>query len=246
MISGTVTYVVRMALPPDAAIDIRLEDVSLADAPAKLIAENIFAAAGQQVPIQFQLPYSPNDIQAGNRYSVRARITVGDRLLFTTTKVYPVLTGDAPTSVNLILEPAKNGSGAIAPTSAPQAGDGSSVPLRGTYWLLTELNGQAPAVPPGANAAYLMLDAAQNRYSGSSGCNRVSGGFELKGDTLYFNTGAMTMMACPEPLMTQERTFTTTLQSVTGFGLSDNMLELRAGDKTVAKFKARNAPPSQQ
>ena len=63
MITGTVTYRVRMALPANAAIDVRLEDVSRADAPAVIVAENIFAAAGKQVPIPFQLPYSPGDIR---------------------------------------------------------------------------------------------------------------------------------------------------------------------------------------
>ena len=46
-ITGTVAYRERVALPPDAAIDVRLEDTSLQDAPAKLIGESIFAAAGQ-------------------------------------------------------------------------------------------------------------------------------------------------------------------------------------------------------
>jgi len=42
-VTGTVTYRERLALPPDAAIDVRLEDTSVQDAPAKLIGESIFA-----------------------------------------------------------------------------------------------------------------------------------------------------------------------------------------------------------
>jgi putative lipoprotein len=95
MITGSVTYRVRMALPPNAAIDVRLEDVSRADAPAAVVAENIFAAEGKQIPIPFQLPYSANDIQASHRYQVRAQITVEDKLLFVTTTAYPVLTNGA-------------------------------------------------------------------------------------------------------------------------------------------------------
>ena len=91
MITGTITYLVRMALPPNAAIDVRLEDVSRADAPAAVVAENVFAAEGKQVPIPFQLPYSPGDIQSSHLYQVRAQITVGDKLLFVTTKAYQCL-----------------------------------------------------------------------------------------------------------------------------------------------------------
>jgi putative lipoprotein len=96
MITGTVTYRVRMALPANAAIDVRLEDVSRADAPAAIVAENIFAAGGKQVPIPFQLTYSPGDIQAGHRYQVRAQIIVEDKSLFVTSSAYPVLTNGAP------------------------------------------------------------------------------------------------------------------------------------------------------
>ncbi|MGA9566735.1 MAG: YbaY family lipoprotein [Candidatus Korobacteraceae bacterium] len=231
MITGTVTYLVRMALPPDAAIDVRLEDVSRADAPATVLAENMFAAAGKQVPIPFQLPYSAKYIQPSHRYNVRARITVGDKLLFTTTQSYPVITNGAPTTVNLVLQPASNG-----PTTKP--GGAAAPSLRGTNWRLVELNGQPPAAPIGSKVARLMLDDFQQRYSGSTGCNSITGAFELDGTTLHFKAGAMTMMACPEPLMTQEQAFTAALQSATTYHISGSTLELSAGEKVVARFKA--------
>jgi heat shock protein HslJ len=54
------------------------------------------------------------------------------------------------------------------------------------------------------------------------------------------------MMACPEPLMTQEQAFTKMLQSVTGYRISGRTLELLAGDKTVAKFKLAKPTQAQQ
>src|SRR6516165_2681567 len=69
-VTGTVAYRERMALPPDAAIDVRLEDVSLQDAPPRLVGESIFAAAGQQVPIAFQLSYNPADINPAHTYQL--------------------------------------------------------------------------------------------------------------------------------------------------------------------------------
>ena len=243
MITGTVTYRVRMALPANAAIDVRLEDVSRADAPAAIVAENIFAAGGRQVPIPFQLPYSPGDIQAGHSYQVRAQIMVEDKLLFVTTRAYPVLTNGAPSVVNMVLQPVSSGPSASTSEAGSKGENVDSMPLLGTTWTLTELDGHAPVSTTGNNPAQLVLDGSQNRYSGSSGCNRLTGTIELKGDSLNFGAGASTMMACSEPLMQQEQAFTKMLESVTGYRTSGKTLELLAGNKTVAKFKA--AKPAQ-
>jgi putative lipoprotein len=118
-IMGTVTYRARMALPPNAAIDVRLEDVSRADAPAVIVAEKILATNGKQVPIPFQLPYSANDIQPSHRYQVRAQITVADELLFVTTNAYPVITGGAPSTVNMVLQPSIGGHRRLAAKAFP-------------------------------------------------------------------------------------------------------------------------------
>lgn len=227
MIIGTVTYQARMALPPNAAIDVRLEDVTVADAPAKLVADNMFSAAGQQVPISFQLPYSATDIASAHRYVVRATIKAGDKLLFTTTEAYPVLTNGAPSTVALVLKPAEGVS--TAASSAPGG-------LRGTYWMLTELQGKRVA-PTNNNPAYIYLDPSATNYFGSSGCNRVSGTFQLSGNSLQLLGGAMTMMACPEPLMTQEKEFNEALTATGSYKINGNLLELMERRKVVAKFE---------
>ena len=56
VLTGTVTYRERIALPPNARVEVRLEDVSQADAPADEIASQTIAANGKQVPIPFELP----------------------------------------------------------------------------------------------------------------------------------------------------------------------------------------------
>ena len=52
-ITGTVAYRERIALPPNAVVTIALEDVSLADAPAKVLAKQTFETEGKQVPLSF-------------------------------------------------------------------------------------------------------------------------------------------------------------------------------------------------
>jgi uncharacterized lipoprotein YbaY len=101
-VTGTVTYRERIALTPGAVVEVRLLNVSLADAPAKLIAEQIITPE-HQVPIAFELTYDPADIDARKSYAVRATIRNDEHLLFTTDRSYPVLTRGHPDRVDLVL-----------------------------------------------------------------------------------------------------------------------------------------------
>ena len=82
-VAGEVVYRERIALPPDALLVVELADVSLADAPATVIAKRRIAPAGN-VPIKFEIGFDPKAIQQGRTYALQARITVGERLMFTT------------------------------------------------------------------------------------------------------------------------------------------------------------------
>ncbi|TNF63484.1 MAG: META domain-containing protein [Rhodobacteraceae bacterium] len=57
------------------------------------------------------------------------------------------------------------------------------------------------------------------RISGSAGCNRMIGGYTLTGEGLSFSQMGMTMMACPEALMAQERRVLDALASVRRFDI---------------------------
>jgi uncharacterized lipoprotein YbaY len=105
VLTGTVTYLQRIALPPDAVIDVQLQDVSLQDVPATVIAAERYVAEGRQVPIPFELTYDPAGIDPKHAYAIAARITVDGKLRWINTQRYPVLTGGAPvTGVEIIVE----------------------------------------------------------------------------------------------------------------------------------------------
>ncbi len=91
-ITGTVAYRERIALPPHAVVTVALEDVSLADAPAKVLAKQTFETEGKQVPLAFELSYNSNDIKPNHRYSLRARIEVDGKLRFINDTSIPVIT----------------------------------------------------------------------------------------------------------------------------------------------------------
>ena len=58
-VTGTVTYLVRSALPATAVIEVVLQDVSRADAPAETINTQRIEANGKQVPFPYALKYNP-------------------------------------------------------------------------------------------------------------------------------------------------------------------------------------------
>jgi uncharacterized lipoprotein YbaY len=98
VLNGTVTYLARMALPPQAVIQVELQDVSRQDAPAPVLAEQHIMAEGKQIPFPFELRYDASQILPNHSYALRVRITVDGELWFTTTTLYPVLTQGAPSS----------------------------------------------------------------------------------------------------------------------------------------------------
>ncbi len=103
-VTGSVTYRERMALPPDAVIDVQLADVSVADVTSQTVADSLINAEGRQVPVPFTLTYDPTQIVPAHHYSVRATIRSGDgMMMFSSTQAYPVLTHGAPSKVNLVL-----------------------------------------------------------------------------------------------------------------------------------------------
>ncbi|MBY0236783.1 MAG: YbaY family lipoprotein, partial [Burkholderiaceae bacterium] len=117
MVEGSASYRERIALPSGAVLQVKVEDVSLMDAPAKVLAEHQQVLGGKQVPLAFAIPVAPELVDARHRYGVRATIFVDGQMRFTSTRHYPVLTQGAPKRQDLLLQ--------AVPASRPQA-DGAA------------------------------------------------------------------------------------------------------------------------
>jgi uncharacterized lipoprotein YbaY len=143
-LSGTVSYLQRSALAPDAVVEVSLQDVSKADAPAEVISTQTIVTQGAQVPIAYALEYDPAKIDAKNTYAVRATITEGSKLTWTSTKRYAVLTRGAPTdNVEIIVERVSQNAATATPESV--ALPALSGIVTGTVTYL-----QRSALPPNA------------------------------------------------------------------------------------------------
>ena len=102
LISGSVMYRERVALPPDAVIKVRLEDVSQQAKHDKMLAKVNVPADGNQVPIAFVLPYNSAEIVASHQYQVKAAIVAENKTLFRS-KGYAVITNGAPSDVVIVV-----------------------------------------------------------------------------------------------------------------------------------------------
>jgi copper homeostasis protein (lipoprotein) len=110
-------------------------------------------------------------------------------------------------------------------------------PLRNTYWKLVRLGGAPAEVAENQREPHLILAAREPRMSGSGGCNRIMGSFELDGDRLRLGGLAGTMMACPG--MEQERRFLESLGKVRRYRIRGSHLEmLDATGEVLARFEA--------
>jgi heat shock protein HslJ len=75
-------------------------------------------------------------------------------------------------------------------------GNPKPVPLKGTTWTLTELNGKPVASDATTKPPILRLEPA-GTYTGFAGCNQFRGTYTLEGSSLVFSGALATRMACP-------------------------------------------------
>jgi uncharacterized lipoprotein YbaY len=133
-VTGTITYRERIALTPNAVVEVQLADVSRADAPAIIIGEQIIENPGQ-VPIAFEIEYDPADIDDRFSYAVGARINESGELAFINDTRYSVITRDSPTHVDMVLVKV-GGSPSLPVTPPPPPAVGG---ITASGWLLVGL-----------------------------------------------------------------------------------------------------------
>ncbi|WOD38395.1 YbaY family lipoprotein [Nodosilinea sp. E11] len=104
-VTGTVTYLPRIAMPPNAVLDVTLVDVSRAGAPAIVLASQSTVFGERQVPIPFELVYDPAQIDSRFTYAVQARIMVEGQLRFISTRRFAVITQGNPTNLEVRVDP---------------------------------------------------------------------------------------------------------------------------------------------
>ncbi|WP_162922308.1 META domain-containing protein [Asaia bogorensis] len=192
VVKGVVVTPAGMMVPKGAMITVRLDDVSLADAPSVTLGRTEFTPVGKS-PYGYALHYDAQHLTAGHRYALHAAIRQNGKLI-AISKTANMEAGAVPSDTTVTVESISQ------PVPQPVAG----------AWAITEIGTQK--VDPAAPA--FMVIRADGALSGTGGCNRMMG--HVVADATHFTFGptAGTRMACPGVRMTQEDAVFKAMQTV--------------------------------
>jgi putative lipoprotein len=101
-VTGQVVWRERIMLPPQTKVIVRLQDVSLADAPARILSEAVIPA--QTPPVAFSLGYDPATISPTARIAISARVEVDGQLRFISDTHIAVINGGPTKDVTVLVK----------------------------------------------------------------------------------------------------------------------------------------------
>jgi uncharacterized lipoprotein YbaY len=196
-IRGTATYRELTTPPSNAILEVVLEDVTRADAPAVQVGR-VRVAQLSKPPFPFELKYDPSKIQSNHRFVMRARILVGERVLYATDTAVPVLTGEGPGDVSLLLAPVSATPSAGGTATPPPSARGAS-PLAGTSWQLVKFQSMDDkTLIPDAKTKYTLQFGADGSVAARIDCNSGHGTWTSTGPSqLTLGPLALTRAMCP-------------------------------------------------
>jgi heat shock protein HslJ len=115
--------------------------------------------------------------------------------------------------------------------------------LEGGTWIMDRPSVERlePDAPPEARAT-IRFDGDGGGIGGSAFCNLYGGEYRAEDDSITIEVGAMTEMACPEPVMSMESAFVAFLGSVRTYRVEGDRLTL-AGDELELTFDAEPPEP---
>lgn len=222
-ITGELTYLQRIALPDDAVaiVEIKPEDAADGD---PVTAETRTALDGRQVPVAFTLEVPRAHLEPGTRYVLRGGILVESAMRWLSE---PVAVDTAAARVDV-------GTLRLSPYEAPPPFEIDGKEMLKGEWRLSEIGGLTLADDANATIAF---DEA-GTFSGKV-CNSYRGSFTVDGAGIEFGRAAATLMACPEPLASQEGALFAAFETAKTFRVGqDGTLAVLDGDgKTLIRAR---------
>jgi putative lipoprotein len=245
ILEGEAYYRERMMLPPGAVLEVTLEDVSKMDVASTQISSTTQVLEGGP-PYAFKLEYDAALIEDKMRYSLRAKVTLSDKLLMTSTEhLDPFKNTESLNKIKL------SKIASAAPKKAlveklSQVDTGLAVvsvnplaPLGNTYWKLLELGGETVEMAEKQKReAFLQLNDELGTVKGFGSCNNFQGTFAVKGNDLSFGPIAATRKACLNN-MDLEASYFKMLEQTGYYSIHEHNLTLmNNAKKPIARFEA--------
>ena len=115
----------------------------------------------------------------------------------------------------------------VKPSPNATSTTSSALQLEGTTWKLTSLATETGVNNTLPNTTITAIFDDGN-VTGSSGCNRYFGSYQLNKTEINFGQVGSTLMFCADPdgVMTQETTYLLLLKDVASYAISNNELTL--------------------
>lgn len=122
----------------------------------------------------------------------------------------------------------------LAAACSPKVSPDAS--LVGNKWTLIEMNGVPVQVSGTDKDAHFIFNTAEKRYSGSSGCNRMMGTYNMKSNgEVRFSPPAGTMMSCVDQAF--ENAFMKFFATVNRYEIRNDELLLKQDKNVVMRLK---------
>jgi putative lipoprotein len=211
-VTGTVVAEGNPTPPEGAMLEVRVEDVSLADAPATQVGGQIQEISS--FPADFEAPYDAQLIDPKNTYGLTVRVTdASGSLLYINTQAINVLTQGYPArDVEVLVEPVG---------VPPVVGDD----LLGTWqWLRSTYNDDTELVVDDPSR-YTVEFKADGTLGIQADCNQLSWTYTREGESLSINDfGPTTLAQCPPDSLDQQ--FLKDLREVATYGMHEGNLVL--------------------
>jgi heat shock protein HslJ len=115
----------------------------------------------------------------------------------------------------------------------------STTSFAGKSWVLYELNGKAVVADSSMHSTPMIaFVAGENKFNGSTGCNRIGGHYEFKeGSRIRFYNVITIKMACLNPMDLENR-FCEVINMADNYNLNGDILTLnKARMAPLARFK---------
>ncbi len=117
--------------------------------------------------------------------------------------------------------------------AADKTRDSSAGSINGS-WNLTELNDKKlDSIDFFRGFPFIDIREADNKFTGSTGCNRINGASTINGNYISFSKFVTTKMSCKGD---GESKFIDALQTIDSYKISENKLMLISSGKTVLLF----------
>ena len=107
-------------------------------------------------------------------------------------------------------------------------------------WSLTAYGPEGATAPAAPDSQASITFNDDGTLTGSSGCNGFGGEYSVDGDQVEFSELVSTLMACEEPLMTQEGTVFKVLNDTATYKIDGGTLTITKDD-TALVFTAAEA-----